>query len=71
MNYRTRHSAIQGVSSLGERLEYRLVVTLAFTLCLVAIVGRRLVGRSGPGEASVFSEAYSAAMAAIGYAYTV
>jgi hypothetical protein len=44
-------------------------VSLAFLLCLVAVIARRISGRSEGGN--VFSEAYSAAMAAIGYAYTV
>lgn len=69
MNYRTRKSAA-GSSGWGERIEYRVVVLLAFTLCLVAVAGKRLFGQGTTQNGSLFEEAYSVAMAAVGYAYT-
>ena len=69
MNQQSRQAISPRMAGLGERLEYRFVVSLAFLLCLVAVVARRITGKSEGGN--VFNEAYSAAMAAVGYAYTV
>jgi hypothetical protein len=53
-----------------ERLEYRLLVKVAFVLCLGLVAAKRLTARRDEaGHGSIFAEARSAAHAAIGYAY--
>ena len=68
MRNQNEHSETPRVKGRGDRVEYQIVVSLAFLLCLVFVTGKRLVGKEGNGN--VFAEAYSAATAAIGYAYT-
>ena len=68
MNPRPGQASQRRLSNLSERAEYRLVVGLAFLLCLTGVLWRRLAGHRNTGE-SVFAEAHSAAMAAVGYAF--
>lgn len=68
MTHRIRKS-LSGPAGLGPRIEYRLVVLLCFSVCLVGIAGKRLMGHPAAGD-SMASEAFSAAMAVVGYAYT-
>lgn len=59
-----------------DRVEYRLVVALAFILCLGLAAGKRILGLGhaprpndrARGE-SMFAEARSSAHAAVGYAF--
>ncbi len=73
MTDRNRLAAASRISRMRDRFEYRLVVALAFVLCLFATVLRRMAGSGSPAAAghrqSVFAEAHSAAMAAVGYAF--
>lgn len=72
MRQQTRRPAHGRISTVSERAEYRLLVALAFTLCLVTVVCRRMFAAAPAGHGgreSVFAEAYSTAMAAIGYAF--
>ena len=54
-----------------DRVEYQVVVKLAFVLCLAFALFKRLTGRSDRTNTrgSAIAEARSAAHAAIGYAY--
>lgn len=56
---------------LWDRIEYQVLVKLAFILCLALALVRRLTGRSDDEmtRGSVIAEARSAAHAAIGYAF--
>ena len=57
----------------ADRLEYRLLLWISFTACLVFISARRMISvfaaRSGVPEGSVVEEARAAAYAAVGYAF--
>jgi hypothetical protein len=56
----------------NERIEFRLLVVLAFTFCLVGYALRRIAGRA-PKDKSYWScvtDAKSAAYAAVGYAFS-
>ena len=68
MNSRSRSHAAMVRPRMLERIEFRLVAGIAIMLCLVLVAARRAAGATS--EQSMVSEAYSAAMAAIGYAYT-
>lgn len=58
-----------------DRAEYRLLVMLAFSLCLGLALARRIhaalrgAGNIRPAGESVFAEARASAHAAVGYAF--
>ncbi|WP_349359977.1 hypothetical protein [Stappia sp.] len=59
-----------------DRLEYRVLVALAFVLCLTGGLAKRAMRLAAPAKPSasssresVFAEAKSAAHAAVGYAF--
>ncbi len=56
---------------LWDRIEYQVLIKLAFALCLALALAKRLTGRRDKENphASAIAEARSAAHAAIGYAY--
>jgi hypothetical protein len=68
----SRKVASGRLSHFSDRIEYRLLVAVAFLLCLVSILPRRLFG-VGAGEGregmTILAEAHSMATAAIGYAF--
>ncbi|MEO0635873.1 MAG: hypothetical protein AAFY73_04435 [Pseudomonadota bacterium] len=68
----TNSTARKGKLSAQDRLEYRALFALAFLPCLAAASWQRLFPSGlnrAPQSGSVFSEAKSAAHAAVGYAF--
>ncbi|MDZ7823514.1 MAG: hypothetical protein U5K75_05355 [Ahrensia sp.] len=53
----------------ADRIEFRFLVVVAFTICVFAVGISRIFGAGGPATESIFAEAKSAAFAAVGYAF--
>ena len=70
----TIHSRGHGrTRSWRDRIEYRILVSIMFVLCIIALSLGRLVravqGRSSERQGSLLADARSAAFAAVGYAF--
>lgn len=67
----TKSSARLRKPDFSERLEFRLLVALSFTVCLAGFAVRRISGRAPKGSSywSCVTDARSAAYAAVGYAF--
>ncbi|MCU0831656.1 MAG: hypothetical protein MUC58_09115 [Rhizobiaceae bacterium] len=67
----TRSSARLRKPSFAERLEFRLLVTVSFAVCVVGFAVRRITGRAPKGSSywSCITDARAAAYAAAGYAF--
>ncbi len=57
--------------SMGETIEFRVIVAISFAVCLLGFAARRISGRAPKGASymSCITEARAAAHAAAGYAF--
>ena len=68
-----RHPGTGRLMHWRDRTEYRLLVAMAFVICLIglsaAALFRAIRGNSEQRQGSLIKEARSAAFAAVGYAF--
>lgn len=70
---RKRNPAHSRHVDTGDRIVFSLLLSIAYPVCLLSAISRRMFGmfRDGSPQSgeSVFTEARSAAYAAVGYAF--